>query len=210
MHLYFMQASIILVVFILFSLAGSSQNKTPDSAMAYVDISEGYVYIPKWALDDKFDAVLIVSKGSDISSQRKEFKLWWNSSCNDGYYNLDVTPRQIYFSSSHDNPNPNYLYWAIDIDSIQYTEIAKGLQSKTPKGFSNLSKYYDDAYVFHDDKFKDSFTIPDEWTGPKEKEFAVYCQKQLEQQLSKYFSILNSFIKEEDKKIKLPSKKRYR
>ena len=175
--------------------------------MAYAEITDGYIYIPKSALDDKFDAILIaIKKSGTMSNQRNKFEFWWNSLCNDGYYNLTITPRQIYFHSSHDNPNPNYLYWVINIDSIQYRAIRERLKSQVPKGFSNQTKYYEHSYVFHDDKFKDTFNIPNEWNSEKEKQFDAYCQKQIEQQLKRYFSILNDFIEDDNKKLKLPGK----
>ena len=195
-----------LSVVFAFSILTTFCQESADSSIAYAEIINGYIYIPKSILSDEIDAVLIINKNNAASSQKKTFTLWWNSQCNDGYFNLNITPKQIYFSSSHDNPNPNYLYWVIDIDSIQFSEISKGLRSKTPTGFSNQSKYSDDAYVFHDNKFKDAFKIPEEWTEPKEKEFDDYCMKQSEQQLGRYFLLLNSFIKKENKKIKLASK----
>lgn len=198
----------VLIVSVFCTLVAFPQKRNVDSATAFAEITGGYIYIPKSALDDKFDAVLIVVKDSQTTFHgKRNLNFWWNSLCNDGYYNLTITPKQIYFHSSHDNPNPNYLYWVIDIDSAQYSEIMSGLKLKTPKGFSNRSKYSDDSYDYHDDKFKNVFKIPDEWTDAKEKEFDSNCATQIKQQLSKYFSILNGFIKGSTRKITLPSEK---
>lgn len=141
-----------------------------------------------------------------VNPNKRPVEFYWTSTCNDGYYNFTITPEQIFFSSSHDNPNPDFLFWVIEIDTIQFLQIKKGLQQKPPHGFENISKNYGRALtVFYDSKFKDKFSIPDEWTDTIMKQHEVYCETQIKRQLKQYLSIINSYISGHTKKVLLPA-----
>lgn len=165
-----------------------------------------YYFIPKSALADSIRAIyfqLKIDRKANIDMRPIEF--YWNSTCNDGSYNLIITPEQIFFSSSHDNPNPNFLFWVIDIDTLQFRQIRNGLQQKSLKGFNDFSKNYGESVtVLYDSRFKDTFKIPDEWTDAILKRHEVHCDSQIRCQLERYLSIINGYISNPTKKILLP------
>jgi hypothetical protein len=167
-----------------------------------------YYYISKSALVDSVKGILYQRKlDRKADASKRPMQFYWISTCNDGYYNLTITPEQIFFSSSHENPNPDYLFWVIDIDSIQFRQIRTALQKKSPAGFDNLSKYYHGSLtVFYDKKFKDSFSIPEDWIDSITQQHDRYCESQIETQLVRYFSIINSFLPGA-KKIMCPQNK---
>lgn len=184
----------------------SAQTREKIAIVATVDKGD-YFYIPKAALADTVKGVYYQLKiDKKVNRNKRPIQFYWISTCNDGYYNLTITPEQIIFSSSHDNPNPNYLFWVVDIDTSQYRQINNGLQRKPPQGFENLSKNYRQSLtVFYDNKFKDTFPIPDEWTDSIMEKHDVYCQSQIKRQLERYFSVLNSYIADTTKKVVIPS-----
>jgi hypothetical protein len=156
-------------------------------------------------LEDTVRAIVYSIIDRRTNANRRAIRLYWTSSCNDGYYNLTITPEQIFFSSSHENPNPNYLFWVVNIDSSQYQEVNYGIRNKPPIGFENLSKYYwQSLTVLYDQKFTDTFTIPDEWTDHIIERHDTYCKSQINRQLDRYISIINSYISDKTKKVSIP------
>jgi hypothetical protein len=167
-----------------------------------------YFYIPKAALADSVQAVLYQDKmNKKVSPINRPIKMYWVSTCNDGYYNLTITPQQIFFSSTHDNPNPDILLWAIDIEISQFEQIKTGFKQMPPNGFKNLSKNHRQSLtVFYDDAFKDTFSIPDEWTDVAMNKHSIYCKAQINSQLEKYLSIINSYIVAGTQAILVPTR----
>src|SRR5687768_2442459 len=139
--------------------------QTPGKVVIESTVDKGdYIYIPKSALADSVRKIVYQPKiGKRTNPNKRPINFYWISTCTGGYYNLTVTPEQIFFSSSHDNPSPDFLFWVIDLDSSQFRQIRNGLQQRPPVGFENLSEYYNHSLtVFYDKKFKDTFSIPDE------------------------------------------------
>ncbi len=164
-----------------------------------------YFYIPASALADTIEGILYQDKTLQKTNYNKRpIEFYWISTCNDGYYNLTITPEQIFFSSTHDNPNPDRLFWVINIDTTQYIKIKRGLENRPPNKFENLSKNYRGSKIVYYDKFKDSFSIPDEWTDSMLQQHDMYCQLQIKKQLKRYFSIINSYIIDTSKKVAEP------
>jgi len=195
-----------LIVILFVTSQGFGQIKKAKPSFAYTERRDGYFYIPRKALSNKYNAILTIDFGLDSTIKiKKVFNFWWVSNCNDGYFNLTITPEQIFFCSSHDNPNPDFLFWVINIDSVQYKEIAQALKDKTPRGFTDESKFYRSKYDFVDN-FKDNYKMSEHWTDKKEKAFDTYCAKQKARQLHKYFLILNAYIKQPKEKLRMPTK----
>lgn len=195
--------TITILTFLTFTVKAFGQTKERKVIMNSVE-KKGYFYFPKDALNDSVLGILCKdSRLEYVAPNNRPINFQWNSICNDGDYYLTVTPQQVYFSSGHNNPNPNFLFWFIPIDSSQYSQIKKGLLKKTPKGFSNTPKYYKATQLFYFDKqFVDTFKIPDEWTDSIQNNFSIHCKAQIKQQLTRYFEIINSFIVLENDKIK--------
>ena len=54
-----------------------------------------------------------------------------------------MTKRQIFLTSGHENPNPNYLFWFIDINEKQYEQIVQNIdKSKGLFNEQNLFYFY--------------------------------------------------------------------
>ncbi|MBC6612175.1 hypothetical protein H8B15_14700 [Hymenobacter sp. BT507] len=172
-----------------------------------------YFYIPKSAFLDTVNAVIFQDKDFEkVSPDNRTIELSWNTICNDGSYILTITPEQIFFSSGHDNPNPNELYWVIEIDKSQFDAINKGIRRNPPVNFYNLSIPRNDSlfqpqnsYRYYEDKYQDSCTIPQEWNEKTEKYFATCCDKMIYKQLIIYSAILNSYLSGKVNSIKFPN-----
>ena len=197
----------LLLAFFLTIYNSFGQTKTDFAIATTVDKGD-YFYIPKSALTDTIEGILYQDKMLQKTNYNKrQIEFYWISTCNEGYYNLVITPEQIFFSTSHDNPNPNFLYWVINIDSTQYKQIKRGLEKRPPKRFENLSKNYRQSKIVYVDKFKDTFSIPSEWTDNIMKQQDIYCDAQIEKQLKRYFLIINSYISDTNEKVTIPEEK---
>lgn len=197
--------AILLVSFCCMSNFLLAQTKENFNIVSVID-KGSYFYIPKSVWADSVVGVIYQLKiDKNTNFDERPIKLYWISVCNNGYYDLTITPEQIFFSSSHDNPNPDYLFWVIDIDRLQYQQIQKGLKQKPPVGFEDLSKNYGESLiVFYDKKFKDTLSIPNEWNDDIAQQRDIYCKSQTNGQIKKYFSIINSYITKPIKKVSIP------
>ncbi|HYF30845.1 MAG TPA: hypothetical protein VD993_06980 [Chitinophagaceae bacterium] len=164
-----------------------------------------YFYIPASALADSVRVIVYQDKTMQKAKQNKNpIELTWVTGCVDGYYNLVITPEQIFLCTAHDNPNPSRLYWAMDIDSIQYTQIRKGLKQQPPAGFENQSRSYTSYMRYWDVKYKDTFTLPqDDWTDADLKRHGAFCKLEMKTQLKKFFAVLNTYL-DAGKKLAIP------
>lgn len=199
-----LRLTIVILTFLTFAVEAFAQSKESEVIVNSIG-KNGYYYFPKEALNDSVLGVLCeISRLKYVEPNNRPISLHWNSICNDGDYYLTITPEQIYFSSGHNNPNPNHLFWFIPIDRSQYLQIKKGLLKKTPKGFSSTPKYYKKTQLFYFDKqYVDTFKLPDkEWTDEIQQSFSIHCKHQMNVQLNRYFEIVNSYIILEKDKIK--------
>jgi hypothetical protein len=168
-----------------------------------------YFFIPKSALANSVEGVIYQDKTlRKVPVKNRPIQIYWSSICNDGYYNLTVTPEQIFFWSSHDNPNPNYLFWVISIDRSYYEATRGGLAKNTPKNLVDLSKvaqapgmFIDKSTASYRDKFRDLNYTPDDWSDSKR---AAYCEAQVKNKLDVYFTLLNSYTSYSHKKLAYP------
>ncbi len=172
-----------------------------------------YFYIPQAAFSDSIDAVLFQDKGlSRVHPNKRPVVFSWYSNCNDGNYNLTITPEQIFFSSGHDNPNPNYLYWIMDISKEQFEAINKGVRKSAPENFydvtapRNDSLFQDESeYSYIDTSFQDPCSIPKDWNDTTEHLFNICCDASIVTQLIRFLEILNAYIPIAVKKVILPN-----
>ena len=139
-----------------------------------------YSFIPLSIFNDT--TIIGVTSPFRIGSS-KEITMYWISVCTDGYYNLTITPEQIYLTSSHENPNPNMLYWLIPINKITYSKIAQGF-----KTMNLLQTYYDSTY-------NDYKLLPQSWTDSTSLLFGNNCKIKTELQIDKMILLLNEFLK---------------
>lgn len=180
-----------------------AQNEAIPFIVATLDRGD-YFLIPKSALADSVVGIVYQDKSlRKVPINNRPIEFYWFSICNDGDYKLTVTPEQIFFSSGHENPNPNYLFWVININRGYYENIRRNLLKNPPKHFVDLSKVAQDPHLYRDesiisyrDKFKDLNSIPDNYT--------TYCTNQINQRLNVYFNLLNSCLSKSQKRLVRP------
>jgi len=141
--------------------------------------------IPDNALTGEFD-LLITGQENDLCKKVNTnlIEISWLSMYIDGRYVLVITPRQIYFKSGHDNPNPNHLYWLTRITVTQFVLIRNFLEAKRSSIFhdytsgnsTNLTYYFDKAKI---ERYKVDF-----WTNRRYDNFQSLL-KLINQPLSK-------------------------
>lgn len=163
-----------------------------------------YNYFPKTVFSDSTSGVLYTEIELDNSIDKKHIVLYWISVCNHGYYQINLTPEQIYFTITHENPIPNKIFWIIDIDTIQYTKIKNGLLKQLPSRFIDYSNNYKDKYVFNDTTYKDNVATPKKWTEKELFQFEETCNSLIFKQLKEYSTILNSYINDSINPVVIP------
>ena len=159
----------------------------------------GYQYIPQSVFADSVDGILGIDFEKAAPCPKNQMGIWWGSFCNDGEYILTITPEKIYFHSGHENPNPNFLYWTIEITPGQYNDIATGLRKKKKLDSANGGASYN---IIHK---KDDFDFPKWWKdGEPDSVRNSVCDKSTRLHLEKYFTYLNKCIPKKHQKLVLP------
>lgn len=105
---------------------------------------------------------------TSVSNEKYGYEIRWPSLYVDGSLILTITKRQIYLRSGHNNPNPNYLYWFVNISEEQYRIIESKINADKNLFEQNPSEYtlYKQLYYR---KFKPEKGIPKKWTTKSEE-----------------------------------------
>ena len=70
------------------------------------------------------------------STEPKRYMIAWSDGpAIDGDFVLVVHPRQLFLRSTHNNPNPNYLYWVEPLSEGQYTQLVTFLDAYREAAF---------------------------------------------------------------------------
>ena len=64
---------------------------------------------------------------------------WTDMSAIDGDFVLVVHPKQLFLRSSHNNPNPNYVYWVEQLSEGHYRRLVKFLDAYPARVFQRGS-----------------------------------------------------------------------
>lgn len=80
----------------------------------------GYFLLPDDILSGKYEYAL---GWFQTENRQNVISFYWDSWLIDGRYNLRFTPKQMVLYSSHENPNPNYIYWSADITEEQFKAL---------------------------------------------------------------------------------------
>ncbi len=92
--------------------------------------------IPTDVFENKNNVLVIASeRDTNIIATKSEIEIFWPSPNIDGQYELVLNSQQIYLRSSHDNPNPNFLYWIDNIDRQQFELIRNYLKNHADNNF---------------------------------------------------------------------------
>ena len=177
----------------IFTNTSFCQNTLRDGIKRVVD-KKTYDYIPLSYLKDTAIIGLLhpIRIGEKLQSN-EQFEIHWNSSCIDGSYYMVVTPEQIYFISSHENPNPNLLFWVLPIDGFIYHQIVLGFQRQTKASIKQKRK----IFGYFDSSYNDKKLLND----TNSKQFEESCEFEKEKQIEKFFAQINQFIGDKNKKL---------
>ena len=82
----------------------------------------GYYFLPDDLLNGKYNYVFGWFK---FENKQNVINFYWDSWMIDGRYNLRFTPKQMVLYTSHENPNPDYIYWSANITEEQFQALKK-------------------------------------------------------------------------------------
>jgi len=90
------------------------------------------------------DGLVMAPRQSKIENQPKFYlTISWSAPSIDGDFIFTVTKKQIILTSGHENPNPDYLFWFVDITKDQYEQIVHTIdKSKNLFDEQNLNYFY--------------------------------------------------------------------
>lgn len=80
----------------------------------------GYFLLPDDILSGKYEYALGLFQ---TENRQNIVSFYWDSWNIDGRYILRFSPKQMVLYSSHDNPNPDYIYWSADITEEQFKAL---------------------------------------------------------------------------------------
>lgn len=80
----------------------------------------GYFLLPDDILSGKYEYAL---GWFQTENRQNIVSFYWDSWNIDGQYILRFSPKQMVLYSSHDNPNPDYIYWSADITEEQFKAL---------------------------------------------------------------------------------------
>jgi hypothetical protein len=168
--------------------------------------------IPPDALNGEYD-VLIYHHDFDFDltpnndTNKYGFEISWPSPIIDGGFRLVINPRQIFLRSGHDNPNPNYLYWFVNIDTAQYNLIKSHLISLFNKKFEYYHNNHSLFYLLTPLKYLKESPIPDEVSDKEYKKLEKDAHSKLYKNLIQFLKILNIPLALNGNEIKYPTYK---
>lgn len=181
-----MRAALALIVFLLAAPIIYAQDRY---RIATTELRNGYRYIPPSAVADTTDGVLDTYSLWE-TRDKKEIRLSWFSDCTDGSYNLAITPEQIFFYSSHENPNPNSLYWVAPLSPDHYglirSKFSKQKRLRTGPTMNNYRVWF---------KKGQATKFPTWWDDASMKNGQdTFCSNALMNHLDRYIEELNGCI----------------
>jgi hypothetical protein len=169
----------ILIFCLFFVVRANAQNS--EKKIKTVIQKKGYEYIPISYLNDStIVGITHFFNLNKSNSKIRNFEISWRSLCIDGTYYLQITPEQIYLYSGHENPNPNMLYWIININNEVLNSLRKNYKKITDLGCSSNGCF--------DEKYNEEGGIKD-------------CDNVLLKQTERIISKINKLIVEEKFKI---------
>lgn len=80
----------------------------------------GYFLLPDDILSGKYEYAF---GWFQTENRQNVISFYWDSWQIDGRYTLRFSPKQMVLYSSHENPNPNYIYWSADITEEQFKAL---------------------------------------------------------------------------------------
>ena len=168
----FRQTLIILITATFFKV-GLAQNAFDNLKVfkAKFDSINKASIIPDSIFSMQLDILHLTYPGDTTESKEKYgYEIWWPSTYNDGSLVLTITKRQIYLRSGHNNPNPNYLYWFVNITDEQYKIVDAKIKADKILFTSEPSEYSFYRQLYYS-KRKSEKGIPKNWTKKKQDQY---------------------------------------
>jgi hypothetical protein len=151
--------------------------------------------IPDNVLTGEFDLLITgFEKESNKKINTNIIEISWSSMYVDGRYILVITPRQIYLRSSHDNPNPNFLYWVTASSNKQFELIKHYLEKQTDNGIRNYSSENSTCLTYFFDKAEIEKYKRNNWTNKRFDNFLTLM------------NLINEPLEENGEQILIPSR----
>jgi hypothetical protein len=165
---------------------------------AETDSVDRFQLIPRNALSGDNDFLIIYFDYDTIEVvEKKAIEISWPSTYIDGRYNLVISPKQIYLSSGHENPNPNFLYWINDINHEQFELIKNYLNEQNIRSLHNCTNEFSYRQSFFYNSYKKEKFATDNWTDMKYENF------------SRIVDLINYPLKSRNITIKIPDRKNF-
>ena|GEM_PF-1967590 len=139
-------------------------NRRPDTVYSVYDPIINAPIILDGIFDIHPRRLIVVDPFDTVEVPRKtRITICWPAPLDDGDRCLTITRRQIWLTSTHNNPNPNYFYWFTNITDEQYRMIERWINGKArlfteytwSSGFSRTLYYR--RYIPED-------SLPDDWS----------------------------------------------
>jgi len=160
--------------------------------------------IPDSIFSMQVDLLYLTEEFDTVPTPEKYgFEIRWSSINIDGSYVLTVTKKQIYLCSTHNNPNPNHLYWFANITPRQYEIIADKINKEKslfePRTVDHTwykwYSYYNELYY---EKYKPERDMPQKWTEKEQEKFERDGLVKRYENLHALISFLNNGLTGED------------
>lgn len=196
-----MRKTKLIILFLLFTAKLYSQAENKEALrIAYEenDSIEKVQLIPLNALNGDYDVLLLSFDYDTIKViEKKTIEISWPSHNIDGRYDLVITPKQIYLKSSHENPNPNFLYWITSINREQFELIKKYLNKEKNEKLLDCTSEYSSRQSFFFDGYKKEKYVNNDWTDKQYLNF------------SRIMDLINRPLKEKNNWINIPDIKSF-
>lgn len=180
------------------------------AVMAF-DSASGVRFLPLQPFEHGYDVLVEDGIIDTFSySSRPLYEIFWPAPYTDGSMRLMVNPRQIYLRSGHDNPNPDYLYWFSELDSIQYRAVQKFIAGREKDGWFKVYDNTPDGPTYHFYKRSiPELEITEEWTDELIEKHSKDHQKKMYLNLRRLLQEINRFLPNPQNRISVPTEEEF-
>jgi hypothetical protein len=203
-----------ILIFLLLCVTNAFAQGGGEDSLKIIEAKHDSIYhvevLPLSALHGDYDLVIegfeIIT---DSTRPMRGFRISWPGTFISGRNLMVINPRQIFLKTEHDNPYPDYLYWIIDIDTMQYRLISRNLFSHLNDKFDDHSNIYLDFYLL---TYKDpagELSLPDHWTDKEIRKHNMDYRNKLYMNLCRLLRMFNASLTRHGKEIRIPGRNEF-